>query len=167
VIVADRENHRLQLFTFDGQYVASWYCHMACGVAVDPAGCIYVGQSGGPNGQFGAVSNIGARIVIFDREGNTIGQLGDGEYGEGPRAFLALHSVAVDSHGADQTGQNAHRHIYHIPTLFCAHPTTSCGVRRKMANEPVPIVFLLAQGRSTLRKCRSQARGGEKTRRVS
>ena len=70
MIVADRENHRLQLFTFDGQYVASWYCHMACGVAVDPAGCIYVGQSGGPNGQFGAVSNIGARIVIFDYSSN-------------------------------------------------------------------------------------------------
>ena len=40
VIVADRENSRLQLFTLDGVFVESWPCHRACGLSTCNRGWI-------------------------------------------------------------------------------------------------------------------------------
>ena len=94
VIVADRENSRLQLFTLDGEYVETWPCHRACGLSTCSRGWIYAGQSGGPNAAYGATSNIGQRVVIFDRKGNKLSEIG-GTGGERPDQFNALHSVAV------------------------------------------------------------------------
>ena len=42
VIVADRENNRLQVFTLDGDHVANWPCHRACGLTTCQDGFAWV-----------------------------------------------------------------------------------------------------------------------------
>ena len=86
VIVADRENNRLQVFTLDGDHVANWPCHRACGLTTCQDGFVYVGQAGGPNPAYGAVTNIGQRVMIFDREGQEVQYIG-GSGGERPDQF--------------------------------------------------------------------------------
>ena len=34
LIVCDRENNRVQLFTLEGEFISSWFSHRACGVHV-------------------------------------------------------------------------------------------------------------------------------------
>ena len=36
VVVADRENQRIQFFNFDGAFVKQWHIHRAVACAVDP-----------------------------------------------------------------------------------------------------------------------------------
>jgi DNA-binding beta-propeller fold protein YncE len=100
VIVCDRENHRVQVFTLDGEYVRQWHVHKATAVWVDREhGVVYVGEQGPPPVQFG-VKNLGHRVSIFDTQGRLLNRIGDPLPGEAPDQFLWPHSVAVDSEGS-------------------------------------------------------------------
>jgi DNA-binding beta-propeller fold protein YncE len=100
VIVCDRENHRVQVFTVDGAFVREWHVHKAVAVWVDREhGCVYVAEQGPPPVQFG-VANLGHRVSIYDTKGTLLNRIGNPLPGEAPDQFLWPHSVAADSEGS-------------------------------------------------------------------
>jgi DNA-binding beta-propeller fold protein YncE len=105
VYVADRENHRVQIFDHQGNYLTQWNnMHRPCGlyIADDLA---YIGQlltSLSVNADY---PNIGACITIHDLTGKRLARLGDICYGEAPGQFIAPHSIAVDSQGSIYVGE--------------------------------------------------------------
>ena len=102
VIVCDRESHRLQVFTTDGEFVRQWQVHKATAVCVVGKGkdaVIYVGEQGPAPVQRG-VANIGNRVSIYDQVGNQLGRFGNPHFGQEPDQFLWPHGIAVDSSGA-------------------------------------------------------------------
>ncbi|MGE0601734.1 MAG: peptidyl-alpha-hydroxyglycine alpha-amidating lyase family protein [Dehalococcoidia bacterium] len=100
VIVADRENHRVQVFSLTGDFQAEWHVHHAVAVTHGRAGDenIYVAEQGPPLVQFG-VPNLGHRVSIYNRAGELQGRFGAPLPGERPNEFLWPHSIAVDSKG--------------------------------------------------------------------
>jgi DNA-binding beta-propeller fold protein YncE len=105
VYVADRENHRIQIFDDKGNYITQWNnMHRPCGLYIAD-GLVYVGQlltSLSVNADY---PNIGACISIHDLTGKRLARLGDIHYGEAPGQFIAPHSIAVDSQGSIYVGE--------------------------------------------------------------
>ena len=105
VYVADRENHRVQIFDHQGNYLTQWNnMHRPCGLYIAD-GLVYVGQlltSLSVNADY---PNIGACISIHDLTGKRLARLGDIHYGEAPGQFIAPHSIAVDSQGSIYVGE--------------------------------------------------------------
>ncbi len=101
VIVCDRENHRVQVFTVDGKFVRSWHVHHAVAVWAnrEDDNTVYIAEQGPPPVQFG-VRNLGHRVSIYTRDGRLITRIGNPLPGEAPDQFLWPHSVAVDSEGS-------------------------------------------------------------------
>ncbi|RKN10464.1 peptidyl-alpha-hydroxyglycine alpha-amidating lyase family protein [Streptomyces radicis] len=101
VIVCDRENHRVQVFSLDGEFVAAWHAHKAVAVCAGRGEDtnVYVAEQGPPPVQHG-VPNLGHRIRVMDREGRRVASLGADLPGEEPDRFNWPHSVAVDSEGS-------------------------------------------------------------------
>src|SRR5947208_4702093 len=109
VYVADRENHRVQVFDGNGKYEAQWnnlhrpcalYC---CGGQVPN---FIIGELGPGMPVNRMVPNLGPRLTIVDAKGKRIARLG-GEHGPGlePGRFLAPHGLALDSEGAIYLGE--------------------------------------------------------------
>lgn len=100
VIVCDRENHRVQVFTLEGDFVREWHVHKATAVYAGKGSDtnLYVGEQGPPPVQTG-VANLGHRVSIYGRDGKLRTRIGAALPGEGPDQFLWPHSVAVDSRG--------------------------------------------------------------------
>ena len=104
VYVADRENHRVQVFDGNGKYQAQWNnLARPCGLFVtrgdNPLGVI---------GELGpetvatltkGVPNLGPRLSIVSAKGQLLTHLGTQPIGEGPGQFIAPHGIAVDSRG--------------------------------------------------------------------
>jgi len=102
VYVADRENHRIQVFDRNGKFETQWV-NMArpCGLFIDQAGDqrVYVGELGSPIGPNSQAYGLGPRVTIMDIQGNVLARLGDGPEGEEPGRFIAPHGVCIDSRG--------------------------------------------------------------------
>jgi DNA-binding beta-propeller fold protein YncE len=111
VYVADRENHRVQVFDGNGKYELQWNnMHRPC--------ALYCCAGGGKNPQFiigelgpgmrvnSKHTNIGPRLTIVDKKGGVIARLG-GEHGPGQETgrFLSPHGLAVDSKGDIYVGE--------------------------------------------------------------
>lgn len=101
LLVCDRENHRLQWFTMDGEYVRSLATELRrpCNVAPLPDGGL-------------VVADLTGRVTVFDREDKFVCHLGENpdpkqraQHGV-PRdqwqdgVFLAPHGICVDGDGA-------------------------------------------------------------------
>ncbi len=102
VYVADRENHRVQIFDDNGGYLAQWNnLHRPCGLAADRrnGGTFYVGEIATSLAVNAAVPNLGARVSILSAKGDLLARVGGRFYGEKPGEFVAPHGVAVDSRG--------------------------------------------------------------------
>ncbi len=102
VYVADRENHRVQIFDGRGQYLAQWNnLHRPCGLFADrrQGDVFYVGELGSDLPVNAKVANLGNRVSILSSKGDLIGRVGDRFEGEGPGQFVAPHGVATDSRG--------------------------------------------------------------------
>jgi DNA-binding beta-propeller fold protein YncE len=101
MIVCDRENHRVQVFSLDGEVLSAWHVHKAVAVCAGRGDDtnVYVAEQGPPPVQRG-VPGLGHRIGIYDREGRRVTRFGAELPGEGPEQFNWLHSVAVDSEGS-------------------------------------------------------------------
>lgn len=102
VYVADRENHRIQMFDQRGRYQAQLQnLHRPCAIFADRrnGGRLYVGElpSHLPVNQ--AVPNIGARVSVVSLKGDLLGRVGGRFAGEGPGEFVAPHGVVTDSRG--------------------------------------------------------------------
>jgi DNA-binding beta-propeller fold protein YncE len=92
VYVADRENHRVQVFDGDGRYETEWKnLHRPCGLCtqVRSEPVSFIGELGSPG--------MGPRVSIVDHRGAALASL-DAGAASGPEGrFIAPHGVAVDS----------------------------------------------------------------------
>jgi DNA-binding beta-propeller fold protein YncE len=103
VYVADRENHRVQVFDAKGHYQYQINnLHRACAIYVDRAngGRIFVGELPSHLPVNAAVPNIGARVSVLTLKGDLLARVGGKFMGEGPGEFIAPHGIVMDSHGA-------------------------------------------------------------------
>lgn len=99
VYVADRENHRIQVFDRDGHYLRQWNnLHRPCGFCI-VGDRVYVGQLMTHLAVNDDYPNLGACVSIHDLSGKQLARLGDAHYGEGPGQFTTPHGLAVDSKG--------------------------------------------------------------------
>jgi DNA-binding beta-propeller fold protein YncE len=111
VYVADRENHRIQIFDANGNFEEQWpNVHRPCGLYISPEQHIYVGELGWGMGVQRNVPNIGPRVSVLDRRGNTLARLGNG-YGTDVGQFISPHGIAVDSAKNIYVGEVSHTNI--------------------------------------------------------
>ncbi len=111
VYVADRENHRIQVFDGQGRYETQWNnMHRPSGLYMMPGKCpiCFVGEIG-PYLEFNrAMPNLGPRISILSHEGKLLSRLqGTPPAGTAPGQFLSPHGIAVDSRGDLYVGEVA------------------------------------------------------------
>lgn len=105
VYIADRENHRVQIFDDQGTYLDQWNnLHRPCGLHIQDD-LVYIGQLPSHLDVNADYPNIGACVTIHDLSGRRLARLGDVHPGEGPGQFTAPHSIAVDSRGDIYVGE--------------------------------------------------------------
>lgn len=102
VYVADRENHRVQIFDSRGKFLNQWNnLHRPCGLHIAGEGeqVCYIGElsPGMPINE--KYPNLGPRISIFNLKGERLARLGDVRPGDEPHQFWAPHGLATDSRG--------------------------------------------------------------------
>jgi DNA-binding beta-propeller fold protein YncE len=108
VYVADRENHRVQVFDGNGKFEAQWNnLHRPNGMCMaasrDPL--FYIGE-GGPSGEINKDwPNIGPRVSIHTSKGKVLARLGKMHTGLAPGQFTSPHGIAVDGHGNIYVGE--------------------------------------------------------------
>jgi len=106
VLVADRENDRVQLFDLEGNYQSTWSDVLRpTNLDIDKQGRIYVSELWRPVGQDSYVHGPSAedkpgRISVFDNAGKLLHRFGaSSEKRAEPGYFVAPHDVCVDSRG--------------------------------------------------------------------
>lgn len=100
VYVADRENHRIQVFDPRGKFEAQWHnLHRPCALYMEMSDepICYIGELGGGTTQNLEIPNVGHRLVIRNKDGEELARLGDRLAGEGPGQFIAPHGLCLDS----------------------------------------------------------------------
>ncbi|BCB74812.1 peptidyl-alpha-hydroxyglycine alpha-amidating lyase family protein [Phytohabitans flavus] len=97
LIVCDRENFRLQIFTVDGAFVAQWHAFRPCAITVR-AGLVYLAELG-PAPAYHGLPDLGSRVRILTGDGRRVGTVGASRPGYGADEFVAPHSIALDSAG--------------------------------------------------------------------
>lgn len=102
VYVADRENHRVQVFDGNGNFEAQWnHLHRPCALCMvgNGAARFYVGELGPALNATLAFPNLGPRLSILGARGELLARLSAGPAGVGPGRFIAPHGIAADSRG--------------------------------------------------------------------
>ena len=119
VYVADRENHRVQVFDGNGRYESQWMnlhrpCALLCCAGKSPI--FFVGELGPYMPLNRHHPNIGPRLSIVDAKGSLVARLG-GEAGPGLETgkFVAPHGLARDSRGDLYVGEVSYTEY---PRLF-------------------------------------------------
>jgi DNA-binding beta-propeller fold protein YncE len=97
VVVVDRENFRLQVFSTAGEFVEQWFAHRP-GAIRAAGGLLYLAELGPVAFQW-KLPNLGCRIRILDMQGADVARFGSRLPGTGPDQFIAPHGLAVDSRG--------------------------------------------------------------------
>ncbi|MDA0350588.1 MAG: peptidyl-alpha-hydroxyglycine alpha-amidating lyase family protein [Chloroflexi bacterium] len=101
LLVADRENFRLQLFTLEGEFLAQKHMHkpqaLFAGRGDDTN--IYVAE-GRSVPLMEAAKRLGRRVTVLDRELNEVTRFGNDAGGEAPDQFISPHGLAVDAEGS-------------------------------------------------------------------
>lgn len=113
VYVADRENHRIQVFDGKGRFETQWHdMHRPCGLFCSCRGgrpLFLVGELGPFMSVNVSHPGIGPRLSILDREGKLLARLGSFTgAGTAPGSFIAPHGVAMDSRGDIYVGEVSH-----------------------------------------------------------
>jgi DNA-binding beta-propeller fold protein YncE len=108
VYVADRENHRIQVFDRRGRFESEWRgLHRPCALCAGrSSGALwYVGEAGPALPPTLEFPNLGPRISILNCNGEVLARLGNLPAGIEPGRFVAPHGIAVDSSGAIYVGE--------------------------------------------------------------
>jgi len=93
LLVADRENSRIQVFSQEGQLLQIWNDVIRpTGIGIDKEGLVYV-------------SEFCLRVTVFDEDGKSVTRWGNSSTARDEALFLAPHAVAVDSHGDVYVGE--------------------------------------------------------------
>jgi len=116
VVVADRENSRLQFFTADGEFREQWTdVARPCNVCVDPRGNLFVAELGWHAGTSQPrPEQSGGRVSVFTSSGTLLSRWGGGANPYDAGDFIAPHDIWVDRYG----------------DVYVAEVTLSAGVSR-------------------------------------
>jgi len=112
VLVADRENSRIQVFDRDGTLLQTWTDVIRpCQVFVGEDDVFFVAELGNQNGRFPwqhrPTQPTGGRVSIFDFDGTLLSRWGGGLDARQPDGFYACHDISVDSQGSIYVGEVA------------------------------------------------------------
>ncbi len=103
VYVADRENHRVQVFSSEGKYETQWgNLSRAAAIHIDTrdgVDLVYVGEYFCGLGSNDIGNDLGPRVSIFDTKGKLLARVGRESYGDEPGRFYSPHGITADSHG--------------------------------------------------------------------
>ncbi len=108
VYVADRENHRVQVFDGNGRYETQWKnMHRPCGLCMETGAdpLCYVGELGPGMAVNRETPNLGPRLSVMNNKGELLARIGGIRRGMEAHQFLAPHGLAVDSHGDIYVGE--------------------------------------------------------------
>ncbi len=107
VVVADRENSRLQWFTQDGDWVEEWTdVARPCNVFLDDRDHVFVAELGWRAGTPDPRPHeTGGRVSVFNRGGDLLSRWGGGDDPYAPGDFAAPHDIWLDSHGDIYVGE--------------------------------------------------------------
>ncbi len=108
LFVADRENHRVQVFDGNGKFETQWHnLHRPCALYMDrgPNPLCYLGELGPGMSVNKDIQNLGPRLSILSHDGKLLARLGDIRPGEAPGQFIAPHGLALDSRGDIYVGE--------------------------------------------------------------
>ena len=121
--VADRENHRIQVFDQKGKYqaqVSNLHRPSALMLQGGSAPEFWIGEIGPYLNTNRRTPNLGPRITVMDHKGAVLSRLGViPSAGNGPGQFLSPHGLAMDSHGDLYVGEVSSRAW---PSLFPDQP---------------------------------------------
>lgn len=101
VVVCDRENFRIQVFTEDGEYIEQHHFHRPQAICVGKGddSSIYLTETRPPEVQEG-VPGLGLKIRVLDQSFKEILNFGAGTSGVAPDQFVSPHGISVDSQGS-------------------------------------------------------------------
>jgi hypothetical protein len=108
VYVADRENHRVQVFDGNGKYETQWNnLHRPCGLYMDYARhpVCYIGELGPSMAVNLKSPNLGPRVSIVDQEGKLLSRFGDPHASLAPTGFIGPLGMCADSRGDLYVGE--------------------------------------------------------------
>lgn len=112
ILVADRENSRIQIFDRQGTFLNAWTDVVRpCQIVQAATGEFFVAELGDQNGRFPwqppPEKPVGGRVSIFDDSGNLISRWGGGLDAHRPDGFYACHDICVDAEGSVYIGEVA------------------------------------------------------------
>jgi sugar lactone lactonase YvrE len=122
LMVADRENNRLQIMTTEGEFLGAWTdVQRPCQVFIDTGGLVFVAELGRQAGEptlYGEVARatLPSRVSIFSPDGDLLLRWSDG--------FTAAHDLWVDADGS----------------LYVAEVTHTMGVAKGLAPPGAPAI---------------------------
>jgi streptogramin lyase len=103
VYIADRENHRIQVFDSNGNFETQWVnmSRSACITLNSVTGeqLIYVGEYFSGIGSNDTGTDLGPRVSVLNLKGEILARVGRESYGEQKGRFFSPHGIAVDSKG--------------------------------------------------------------------
>jgi hypothetical protein len=127
VYVADRENHRVQVFDGNGKYETQWNnMHRASGLCMETGTRtprFYVGEIGPDMAVNIDLPGCGPRVSIYTHKGELLARLGHEHAGLATGQFVSPHGLAVDSRGDIYVGEVSF---------------TNWGRRVRAKGEPIP-----------------------------
>jgi DNA-binding beta-propeller fold protein YncE len=108
VYVADRENHRVQIFDAKGKFETQWVnMHRPCALFISEDQHVYVGELGYGMNVNKDLPNIGPRISVYDTGGERLARIGHLGFGLETGQFVAPHGLCLDSRGDLYMGEVA------------------------------------------------------------
>jgi len=103
VYVADRENHRVQIFSPGGTYETQWNnLSRAAAICIDSRGdeeVAYIGEYFCGIGPNDIGTDLGPRVTMMSLDGKVLGRAGRQSFGDEAGRFYSPHGLAVDDHG--------------------------------------------------------------------
>ena len=109
VYVADRENHRVQVFDGNGRYEAQWVnMHRPSGLYMEGGTRtprFFIGEIGPDMPVNIDIPNCGPRVSIYSHKGELLARLGHPHAGLATGQFISPHGICVDSHGDIYVGE--------------------------------------------------------------
>lgn len=106
VLVADRENDRVQIFDADGRYLDMWTdLHRPTDIAIDADGLCFVAEFPSKRGHYSWVHGQlttprPARVSVLTAAGDVLDRFGHEGRPWDPGSFAVPHAISIDASGA-------------------------------------------------------------------